>query len=980
MVGKWLGRIVCVTLVALLLASGSFLLFPGSTLSTSFEDENTGIRVVSQEGVAVADEITGSRATITLPVDFKSEDTSEASSGRVVRVAYPEAQGLSMIDDTGTRSGVFYDWLVEIAKYTGWNYEFVDGSVDDLLSATASGETDLIGNMYYREQLEGDLDYSRYSTGSNRTLLLCSKDDDSIESFDLRTLNGKTIGVYKNAADKIRRLQNFLDFNGLTCEVLPLDRDAYATCLETGVADIMLGGDVGIPQDCKTVAEFASEPQFIAVTEGSELRNELDAAMQCIYEADPDFAVTLYHKYFPQTHASSFELNETDKAFVEQSGTLNVAVVSNEYPLFYQRDDQNQGVVKDIFDKISSRTGLSFNYIQVSTYQEALEAVWTGRADVVGAFSGSEQAAAAQGFVLTKSYVSLGEVTLKSKISTSATDEVVVAQIAGQDPVSETDGSRVVFYDTYEDCLEAVNLGQVDFTIMPSSVAEGLFMNHTYANVTPTMSDRQAMAFSVALPDPANPVLYSVLNKAVNSLSSSEVNAILSANTLPMGGRPMTVEAVISENPLLFFALLLIFFLLVGVIAVTIAFAKVRNHVMRIKLEKAEETSRAKADFLSRMSHEIRTPMNAIIGLSSVASLSKEATPSIRASLEKINSSAQFLLSLVNDILDMSKIENGKMHISLAPVNLCALAEHLKSMFGIQADEKLIRFSVDCQAKAVVVADEVRLQQVFANLLSNAFKFTDAGGTVTLGLKELARTDKQITVRFSVQDNGAGIREEDIERIFASFEQAAENRRNAQGTGLGLAISSNLVRLMGGKLEVKSTLGQGSMFYFVLDLPLYDAKEEVDGPLMREETTAKHDKPVLSQELEGARALLAEDNDLNAEIAVALLEMEGTEVVHVVNGQEAVDRFAESEPGFFDFILMDVQMPVMNGLEATAQIRALEKADARTIPIVALTANTFQEDRDNAAEAGMNAFVPKPFDAQQLYETLRELIRARSQS
>ena len=456
-----------------------------------------------------------------------------------------------------------------------------------------------------------------------------------------------------------------------------------------------------------------------------------------------------------------------------------------------------------------------------------------------------------------------------------------------------------------------------------------------------------------------------MLSKTVNSFSQDELDTIFSRNTMPSFGKQRTIQAVVSENPLLVVALGLVLCLFVGAIVIVVSVAKVRNRMMEMKLEKVEEMGRAKTDFLSRMSHEIRTPMNAIIGLSNVASLSGEATPSIRSSLEKINTSAQFLLSLVNDILDMSKIENDKMHIETAPLCLRSLAERLQSMFCIQAEEKGILLEARCDADDVVVGDDVRLQQVLANLLSNALKFTDPGDTIRLSIGVLMRDEGRVSVRFSVKDTGAGIREEDLERIFVSFEQASENRRNAQGTGLGLAISSNLVRLMGGKLDVRSRLGEGSEFFFVLELPAAD--DEALGSGMAVPDAAE-------RSLEGTRVLLAEDNDLNAEIAVALLDMQGVEARRAANGREAVDLFAASDPGSFDFVLMDVKMPLLDGLEAAAEIRALDRADARTVPIIALTANTFQEDREDAAAAGMNGFIPKPFDAQQLYETLRSYL------
>lgn len=894
--------------------------------------------------------------------DGSAVAAGDVEGGRLVRVAFPQAEGFSTVDEKGVRSGVFYDWLVEIAKYTGWRYEFVEGDVDSVVEQVVAGDADLAGGMFRREQLEDRLDYSTFSMGSNRSVLVCPMDDESLSSFDLRTLNGKSIGVNGNATEKIRRLENFLAFNDLDCTVLRLDPSSYASCLEDGTADLMLGSDLDMQDGCKVVAEFDGEPHYMAVSTGSDLLPELDEAMKQIYAADPGFARELYSRHFPDRYAGPIEFSEADRAFVEQAGEVRVAVVAGQYPLYFEREGSYQGITKDLLDRLAERTGLSFRLVHADSYQAALDLVASGEADIVGCYMDDERTASSQGFALTKGYATLDEVVFRNKLSIQAGDGPVVALLEGRAPSGDEEDATVVRYPSYAECLAAVNSGRADVTSMPASYAECLFTEHSYGNVAPATSDHAETSLSLALPLPVDSSLYSVLSKAVNSLTEEELDTMVSRNAVALGGRGVTVESFVSENPLLVVALSLVFFLLVGAIAVIVAGSKVRNRMMELKLEKAEETGRAKADFLSRMSHEIRTPMNAIIGLSNVASLSGEATPAIRSNLEKINTSAQFLLSLVNDILDMSKIQNDKMSIEVAPLRLGSLASRLESMFCIQAQEKGISFKVECTTDDVVVGDDVRLQQVLANLLSNAFKFTDAGGTVALRIEEVARVDGRVLLRFGVADDGAGIRPEDYQRIFDSFEQAAENHRNAQGTGLGLAISSNLVRLMGGELRVSSQVGLGSEFHFTLDLPLGDASD-VDAPLPSGDAEPRS--------LAGTRALLAEDNDLNAEIAATLLEMEGVSVDRAANGREAVDLFADAEPGFYNFVLMDVKMPVLDGLEAAVAIRSLDRADARTVPIVALTANTFQEDRDDAAAAGMDGFIPKPFDARQLYDVLR---------
>lgn len=890
-----------------------------------------------------------------------SRDASE--DVRVVRVAFPEVEGISETDADGVRSGILYDWLAEVSKYTGWTYEFVDGDVQGLMKRTSAGEIDLMGGMCYREQLVDSFQYSNFAIGANHALLISLEENDDVVVFDSRTLNGKTIGVFENATEKIRRLENYLDFNDIHCIVLPLDYDAYSKCLDDGTADVVLGGDVDVTEGRRVAAEFDGEPYYIAMPFGSDLKDDLDAAMTSIYTANAEFANELDAKHLPSRRQSAIKFSEADRTFIDNAGEISVAVMQGRYPLYYERDGLYQGIVKDVLDLVTERTGLAFRLVHASTYQDAVDLVKSGEVDMMGGFLDDGYAADGQQLAITESFASLNEVVFRNKLASSG--ETVFAQIEGRDGTDGVEASEVVHYRTYEDCLEAVNSGRADATSMPVAFAEGLFIDHSFSNITPATSEHHEAGLSFALAKPVDTELYSIMSKAVNSFSQDELDTIASHNSMPSFGKQRTIQALVSENPLLVVALSLVLCLFVGAIVIVVSVAKVRNCMMEMKLEKVEEMGRAKTDFLSRMSHEIRTPMNAIIGLSSVASLSGEATPSIRSSLEKINMSAQFLLSLVNDILDMSKIENDKMRIETAPLRLRSLAERLQSMFFLQAEDKGVLFETRCDADDVVVGDDVRLQQVLANLLSNALKFTDPGDAIRLSVVVLMRDEGSARVRFSVEDTGAGIREEDLERIFVSFEQASENRRNAQGTGLGLAISSNLVRLMGGRLDVQSRVGEGSEFFFVLELPTAD--EEALGD---EETPAE----TADRSLAGTRVLLAEDNDLNAEIAVALLDMQGVEARRAANGREAVDMFDASEPGAFDFVLMDVKMPLLDGLEAAIEIRALDREDARTVPIIALTANTFQEDREDAAAAGMDGFIPKPFDAQQLYETLRSYL------
>ena len=402
---------------------------------------------------------------------------------------------------------------------------------------------------------------------------------------------------------------------------------------------------------------------------------------------------------------------------------------------------------------------------------------------------------------------------------------------------------------------------------------------------------------------------------------------------------------------------------------------QLRQKVYR-ELNDARRESRSKTDFLSQMSHEIRTPMNGILGMLSLMRTHINDADAAVNYLDRTEQLSQFLLTLINDILDMSRIESGKMKLEEAPFDLFQMADKLDAMFKTTAEDKGIHWQIEMQDFDVryVIGDSLRLSQVIINFISNANKFTPAGGSVSVVFRQMDKVGGDLHFMIKVKDTGKGIKKDFISKIFRPFEQEdASTAHNYGGSGLGMAIADSLIKLMNGKILVESEEGKGSEFSVYLSLPIAQDMDQscpVQGEqLFAKQKSADKKKAVEEFSLEGIQILMAEDNDINAEIAMELLEMQGADVTRAEDGEQAVEMFKESKEGTFDVILMDIQMPRLDGWEATRQIRALNRTDS-DILIFAMSANAFLEDQRHSLEVGMNGHISKPVD----FNEVRELI------
>ena len=904
-----------------------------------------------------------------LPCDtvWAGEDTEK----RVLKVAFPEVDGFTETDTDGVRHGIVVDYLNEIAKYTGWKYEYINVTGEEMIDNFMAGEYDLMGGTYYLEGMEEYFSYPDYNAGYGKSLILARRNDSSIRTYDWKSMNGKTIGVYENARENIRRLKQFIESNAIDCTIKYYNKDQLFNgnlypYLESGEIDMLLGNIADDTEVFRPVATFDSQPHYIVTTpDNQDVLEGLNMALEKIADSNPNFAEECYQANFPDSGTASIYINDEERAYIEQKKTVSIAVVENWHPLFCieYAEGLHNGLIPDVLEEVKKFTGLEFTYVYAESYADALKLVQEGKADMMGAFLGNEEQGAEMNLALTQTYGTLNDIIARNKSVSFPSEGLVGAVVEGLQMPAGIETEEVLYYPNAADALSAVNRGEADFFYGLSANMEEEIQRHHYTKVVPNTLVNNANDIVFAMKSPAETDLLTVMNKAINSMSSEEKDTLVNQNMISVGMSSLTVVDLLYANPILFITVIAGVFLLVVFLVLMAARSRVRSAKMQASLEKAEAENKAKGEFLSRMSHEIRTPMNAIVGLSDLTCMLKDVPEDVSSNLIKIRESSHYLLRLISDILDMSRIDSGMMTITSEPFSAVRLVDEVQNIMASEARKYDLEFEIHKKIKDDILAgDAVRLKQVLMNLISNAFKFTPAGGLVQLYAEQTGNRDGKAVYEFRVADNGTGISKENQQRIFEAFEQAGTSSAKSQGTGLGLAISRTIVKLMGGELKLKSEPGQGSEFYFTIEMPVGNAED------IQEETSEEREGPCLLY----YHILLAEDNDLNAEIAQELLKMQGAVIQRARNGKEAVEMFEKSRPKEIRAVLMDIQMPVMNGLEAARAIRKLGREDAVSIPIIAMTANSFKEDVDAAAAAGMDGFVTKPVDAEYLYQVLQK--------
>ena len=897
--------------------------------------------------------------------------SAEGTKNRTVRVGWYEGTYNTTGSD-GKKRGYSYEYQQAVAAHTGWKYEYVEGSWAELMSMLKSGEIDLMGGISYAEERSASMFFSELPMGEDKYYLYINPSDTDISASDLTTLNGKRIGVLPDTLSA-RRFYEWEKSHGVDTQKVDITstNDARQKIQNQEIDGFVLNESPQWESDNISPALLiGSSYNYFAVSKKRpDLKEELDQAMQKIEKENPFYAEDLYKRYLL---ANPIEiLTDEERNWLEQHGAVRIGYLKNDVgiSLVDTESEKPVGIINDYISLVSGYLGeqaIEFQLTGFESQEKELQALKDNRIDIIFHMNQNPYEAEQNDIVLSNTVfeINVAVLTGVKKFDENKENTVAVSRnnLLGKWYISfNYPFWKIKEYDSSAEADKAVQSGEADCFVVKAGQSLKTLEDSKMRSIFLTKSG--ASCFAVTR---ENTTLMNILNKTIQTLPASRLSSQFYVYENAPG--KVTLAEYIKDN----LRVVSIWFVSVVLIIVwIIVYLLIQARKAKIQAEKANA---AKSEFLFNMSHDIRTPMNALLGYSEL--IKRELTdPKLLDYQEKMEQSGNLLLSIINNVLDMARIESGKVELDEDYVKIRDIYQGIYKIFQAEAEKKCIHLKMEYDVKHEhVICDETKNKEIFLNLISNAVKYTASGGRVTIRITELDCDRKDyVRIRTQVIDTGIGMSEEFLPSLFEAF---ARERNTTDGkiagTGLGMPIIKKYIDMMYGTIEVESKQGEGSKFTVTLEYRIADKS-------YYEQDTEKSSDVDETDRISGKHILLAEDNDLNAEIAQFILEDMGLMVDRVEDGVQCVSRIEQKPAGTYDLILMDIQMPNMDGYRATEMIRGLSDKDKATIPIIAMTANAFEEDRKKALAKGMNGHIAKPVDAEKVEKTICSVLGSQSE-
>lgn len=879
------------------------------------------------------------------------------------------------VTENGMRKGYSYELLETLAGYTGWKFEYVACNWNDSIEKLQNGEIDILGDIAYTEERTDRMLFSDGPMGIEKYYLYADFLSDDISSADFKTLNGKRIGVLIGAKPEAM-LNEWELKNGLkTIHINIKSKEEALAKLENGEIDcfISLEEPFWADKDVSIITRIGKSNIYFAINKDHpEIKKELDLVMHQLEEERPFYLSDLYRQYFSSDYTPV--LSSEEKSWLEEHGAIRMGFLANDVGASVMDPSSGTltGAITDYIQYAVECLGkqeLTFTLMGYNSYEEEIEALKAGEIDMIFHFYQHPNVMEKYHFACTNTTWTYNLVAVTNKPHFNENDEKRVA--IQKDSLSFMEHIeyyyphwKILEYDTDKEMAEAVKSGEADFFISSVTLASKYSRDPSFYSVPLLYSEKAAFAVKSG-----NRNLLAILNKTLKAMPNNMLTSSLAM--YENNSRKITLGDYIKHN-LLKVSIVSVVTVLSVMTVILVLLRKARkaeaiatraaihtqelNEKLQVAVEKAESANNAKSTFLFNMSHDIRTPMNAIIGYANLASRHIDDTERLKKYMKNIQSCGQNLLSLLNDVLDLARIENNKTEMEYVISDIGADFETWVMMFLNQAEEKKQTIAKTKHLLyPYVYMDVSHVSEIFINIISNAIKYTNNGGVINCDISQVpGKKNGWCDVIITVKDNGIGMSDQFLKHIFEPFERERNSTiSRVEGSGIGMGIVKKLVELMDGSVNVQSKIGEGSTV--TVTIPCKVASKE--------ESIAKRDKGTYDKAgLVGARILVVEDNDINAEIATELLEEEGCIIERACNGVECIDMIEKADDSYYAMILMDIQMPVMNGYDATTKIRRMKNQNKAQIPIIAMTANAFTEDKQMAFDVGMNDHVSKPID------------------